>query len=332
MVWKAGPPLPAPVSNNAVAAVPTDDGVSVFSFMGMDSTRGWDGVTDVAYRWDVGSDAWRTLTPVPGPGRLASTAQRVGDRIYLFGGYTVAEDGTERSVPDVNVYDPATGGWSRGADMPVPVDDAVSGVWRDSLIFLVSGWHDDGNVDDVQIYDPATDRWTAATPIAGTPVFGHTGTVVGDLILYSDGVQVVDGDPRFAMDTAVWQGRIDPADPTDIDWSRIPRHPDDPPLYRGAGGSMGALAFFVGGTDNPYNYDGIGYDGEPSEPMRSVLVYSPMAEEWRHLAAPPVATMDHRNLATAGRLLFLVGGMEEGQTVSAKIWYAELEALAGGIW
>ena len=142
-------------------ALDSDHRPAVFSFLGLDSTRRWNGVVDWAFRWDLGSDRWRTVAPVPGRGRLAATAQAVRGRIYLFGGYTVAEDGSEKSLPNVDVYDPATDRWSAGAPIPVPVDDAVSGVWRDSLVFLVSGWHDRDNVADVQIYDPAADRWRA---------------------------------------------------------------------------------------------------------------------------------------------------------------------------
>lgn len=332
VVWTAGPPLPAPVTNNAVVALERDGVLSVFSFLGMDSTKVWSGVTNAAYRWDVGSsEGWQVVEPVPGPGRLASTAQVVKGRIYVVGGYTVAADGTERSVPDVNIYDPATGVWTRGANIPTPVDDAVSGVWRDSLLLLVSGWHDDGNVADVQWYDPASDRWSRGTPIPGTPVFGHTGALVGDHLIYLDGAKVVEGEPRFALDTAAWIGNIDPADPRVVEWTAIPEHPM-PGLYRAAGGSVGGLALFAGGTENPYNYDGIGYDGVPSEPIRQVLAYAPRAGAWRNLAAPPLPSMDHRTLGVAGGRVFLVGGMEEGQVVSGKVWMAEIERLLASIW
>ena len=42
--------------------------------------------------------------------------------MFVFGGYTVAEDGSERSLPHVDVYDPRSGRWSRGAPMPIPVE------------------------------------------------------------------------------------------------------------------------------------------------------------------------------------------------------------------
>ena len=332
VVWSSGPHLPAPVTNNAVAALVTPSGVSVFSFLGMDSTKIWSGVTNAAYRWDVSDPAgWRTVTPVPGPGRLAATAQALRGRVYVMGGYTVAEDGTERTLGNVDIYDPATDTWSRGAPIPTPVDDAVSGVWRDSLIVLVSGWHDDGNVAAVQWYDAGADRWTRGEPIPGTPVFGHAGTVTGDRIVYLDGVRVADEAPRFRRVDEDWVGVIDSGSAGTVRWSPLPKHPEAG-LYRAASGTLGGLALFVGGTDNPYNYDGMGYDGEPSEPLRQVLAYAPGADRWQILGAPPVATMDHRNLGIAGGRIFLVGGMEEGRKVSDKVWVAEAQTLLSTIW
>ena len=106
-VWREGPRLPAPVANNAVAAVSGQGGISVLSFLGIDSTKVWSGVTNAAYRWDFGGDeGWREIEPLPGPGRLAATVQVVGGRVFVFGGDTVAEDGSEKSTPDVAVYEP----------------------------------------------------------------------------------------------------------------------------------------------------------------------------------------------------------------------------------
>jgi hypothetical protein len=95
---------------------------------------------------------------------------------------------------------------------------------------------------------------------------------------------------------------------------------------------LGGLALFVGGTENPYNFDGVGYDGRPAEPVRQVLAYAFRASRWRNLAAPPIPTMDHRTLGIAGGKVFLVGGMEEGQRVSDKVWVAEVESLLSTIW
>ena len=82
----------------------------------------------------------------------------------------------------------------------------------------------------------------------------------------------------------------------------------------------------AGGTDNPYNYDGVGYDGVPSSPLRRLYAFD-ASDGWIELPTPPVATMDHRTLAVAGGYVFLVGGMTEGQRVSDRVWYAEVESL-----
>lgn len=322
-----------PVTNNAVTAVETPSGRAVFSFLGLDSTKRWDGVIHRAFRWNVGEAGWHEVTPVPGAGRLAATAQAVRGKIYLFGGYTVARDGSEQSLPNVDIYDPATDTWSRGASIPVPVDDAVSGVWRDSLIYLISGWHDRDNVRDVQLYDPAHDQWKEATPIPGPPVFGHAGAIADNTIVYIDGVRVTRVPRRFVIESSSWRGDIDPANPTHIDWTRLPDHPG-PALYRAAAGGVGGASqsatqwvVFAGGTDNPYNYNGIGYNGVPSQPRADVFAFDLTTGEWVTLPPLPTPRMDLRGLVVAGDRALLVGGMLAEQRVTATVQQTPLGTL-----
>jgi len=327
--WRVGPTLPGPVSNNAVVSVDTRDGPAVFSFLGLRAGKRWDDVGSDAYRWTVGAGTWSTVRPVPGPGRLAGTAQSVKGRIYLFGGYTVAEDGSEESAPQVDVYDADQDTWSQAAPMPVPVDDAISGVWRDSLVVLVSGWHDTGNVTNVQIFDPATDVWRQANPIPGPPVFGHAGGVADDVIVYLGGAKVTDAQPRFQIEPSAWRGDIDPDAPSEIAWSRLPA-PPSPGLYRAAGGSLDGMVLFVGGTDNPYNYSGVGYDGVPAEPRTGVFAYDVRGYRWVTLPPLSRATMDHRSVVVAGEHLVVVGGMVDGQVVSDHVALAPIASSTRG--
>ena len=325
-IWTTVPSLPIPVTNNAVAAGSQGGTAVVYSFLGLDSTKRWNGVSNKAFRWMVGASKWEEIQSVPGPGRLAGTAQAIGDKIYLFGGYTVAEDGTERSVPSVDVYSPSSATWSSGSPMPVPVDDAVSGVWRDSLIYLVSGWHDDDNVSNVQIYDPAADSWQQGTPIPGRPVFGHAGGIAGNTIVYVDGVRRSTSTQRYRIEPASWRGEINPDDPTVITWSALSSHPG-PPLYRAAAGTVGSLVVFAGGTDNPYNYNGIGYNGVPAKPLNGVFGFDVLTRDWHPLPALGAPSMDHRGIVVAGERLVIVGGMTEGQRVTAQVVYATVEGL-----
>jgi hypothetical protein len=84
------------------------------------------------------------------------------------------------------------------------------------------------------------------------------------------------------------------------------------------------LVVFAGGTDNPYNYDGVGYDGVPSEPSALAFAYDVANDSWIELADKVTATMDHRDLAVAGNSLYVIGGMTRGQRVTARVERLEL--------
>ena len=325
-LWTLGPPLPRPVANNAVVGLDLAGEAHVYSFLGIDETKSWDGVRSWAFRWVLGREAWEELPPVPGPGRLAATAESWGGRVYLFGGYTVAEDGSERSVPNVDVFDPTTGAWSAATPIPVPVDDAVSGVWQDSLIVLVSGWHDTDNVPDVQFYDPRADSWSSSTPTPGPPVFGHAGKVVEDRIVYLGGANTSGTRPRFLIEPSAWLGAIGGETDPEIRWDPLPAHPG-PPRYRAASVSLGDWVVFAGGTDNPYNYSGIGYDGVPAMPLPSVFAFHGPTGTWVEGPDLPEPRMDHRALARAGDRVVLAGGMDAEQSVTAEVFVAD----AGGL-
>ena len=64
----------------------------------------------------------------------------------------------------VHAFDPLGGEFKERASMPVPVDDAIAVVYQDRYIYLISGWHDFGNVNLVQQYDVIADSWSQATP------------------------------------------------------------------------------------------------------------------------------------------------------------------------
>lgn len=174
---------------------------------------------------------------------------------------------------------------------------------------------------DVQIYEPAADAWQAATPIPGPPVFGHAGAIAGDAIIYCGGVRVdPERRPRFVMSAACYRGDIDPASPSSISWRELARHPG-PARYRMAAGALpgDGLVVFAGGADNPYIYDGIGYNGVPSKASAWAFAYDLERDAWIVLADLAVPTMDHRTLAGAGDTLYLIGGMTDDQRVTNRV-------------
>ena len=310
------PALPVPVTNNAVATITRGPGAGVYSMLGVDGTKTWRGITRRAFFLARGTTTWSELPPVPGAaGRLASLAFGVRNQVYLFGGYTVDSSGAERSLPNVDIWDPVKRMWRSGAPMPVAVDDAVGGLWRDSLIVIVSGWHDTDNVADVQWYDPAHDRWTKGTPFPGVPVFGGAGSVLGDQLLVLDGARRAAGKVKYTLASQAWLGTIDHRNPARIRWDSLPAHPG-PARYRAAVGACRGRFHVAGGTDNPYNYNGIGYDGRASIPEQRVLSFDVTTRTWRAERDAPLATMDHRSMAIVDGAAWLVGGMRAHQIVA----------------
>ena len=117
-------------------------------------------------------------------------------------------------------------------------------------------------------------KWSQATPIPGTPVFGHAGALVDDTIIYVDGARKnpSGSSPRYVASDECWMGKIDHHDRTRIQWTKLPNHPGTARYRIAAGGSeKDQKIYFAGGTDNPYDYNGIGYDGKPSEPSSGDL-------------------------------------------------------------
>ncbi|MBO6796003.1 kelch repeat-containing protein [Maricaulis sp.] len=338
--------LPEPVTNNAVAGVELDGQLMAYSFAGLHEGKTWRDVTADAYACNLTVRTCREIDGLPdGIGRLASVAVTVRGQIYIFGGYTVAEDHSERSTPEVWRFDPASETYTHITDIPVPVDDTVALVHQDRYIYLVSGWHDTDNVDLVQVYDVEEDRWFEATPFPGAPVFGHAGALLGQdsrfqaQMLVCGGTAVFppesDGARRsFRAISDCWAGVIVDA-PEVIQWGNVGELPGGS-FYRGAATTFEThFVSFWAGTDNAFNFNGIGYNQAPSEPRADAQgglfrnAFEGSCREWTN-ASPVVwraprwttmptapAIMDIRGIiAFDPQNAFILGGMMQGQVVT----------------
>ena len=315
--------LPEPISNNAVAVADGPDGPTLYSFNGLKAGKSWKDTSNAAYACVIATETCKIIASVPVPeGRLASAAVNIGGKIYIFGGYTVAPNGDEVSTPDVFAFDPATGRYAEKAGMPTPVDDALVVPYQNRFIYVISGWYDEGNVSIVQMFDTQTGTWTEATPFPGTPVFGHAGGIAGNSIIVSDGVATVfaDGKRKFVPAKLTWRGDIDPKNPTQISWRGVDAHAGAA-RYRMAaiGDTAGLRIIFAGGGDNPYNYDGIGYDGVPASPSGGFFAYDLKSDIWQELGRLAEPSMDHRGLAKTGGDYYILGGMDAEQNVTDRI-------------
>jgi N-acetylneuraminic acid mutarotase len=321
LVTESLPALTHAVSNNAVT----------LSFLGLGSGKTWQDLSSGAAVLEPGEENWEVLEPVPGDsGRLAASAVSAGGAAWVFGGYTVVADGSEKSIPGVYRIRPGETRSQWVTDMPVPVEDAVLFAYQDRYIYLVSGWHDLGNVNLVQVLDTHSMQWAQATPWPGAPVFGHSGGINEDKLLVCDGVRIqypADNNPReFLSSDECWLGRIDKENHRRINWQSIPAHPGAARYRMAATGDDQNRVVFAGGSANPYNYNGIGYNGKPAEAEASVFSFNLESDEWLQHGTLPKGTMDHRGLLHADDWYYLVGGMQEHQTVVPDVYRFRIDA------
>jgi hypothetical protein len=327
--------LPEPVTNNAVAGATVDGRLMAYSFAGLHAGKTWQDVTADAYACDLEARTCREIDPIPdGIGRLASVAVNVQGQIYIFGGYTVAEDGSESSTPEVWRFDPATETYTHITDMPVPVDDTVALAHQDRYIYLVSGWHDTDNVDLVQVYDVEEGVWFEATPFPGAPVFGHAGAIDAFRRIHICGGTAVvppteeGGRRSFAAVADCWWASIHD-DLEILEWERVDDVPEGP-FYRGIMAQVDGELVLIGGSSNAYNYNGIGYDGAPVEPRADIISFAnglsdycnpqwSRAPQWSVIGRYPhyskLQIMDLRGSAFG----VVLGGMINNQRVSDRV-------------
>ena len=204
---------------------------------------------------------------------------------------------------------------------------------------MVSGWHDFGNVNLVHAFKRRTTDvncrrhlvvYQAATSTGPTTgngradTFGHAGGIgrwiVGDTIVYCDGVAIEPHKNRprdFVASPECFLGIIDEKESRRIDWREIEPHPGKP-RYRmaAAGTTEEAGVIFIGGSENPYNYDGMGYNGAASSPAEDALLFQVETGSWQQIDIKGAATMDHRGLVFFEGDWVTIGGMLGGQEVT----------------
>ena len=140
--------------------------------------------------YDPATDTWERLPDLPTQrNHLAMVA--LNGKIIVAGGRTGPGAMAER-VDVVEIYDPATRRWTRGAPLPAP-RGGITGAAHAGCMFVFGGegerTHVLGLTPNTYAYDPRADRWTTLPdlPIA---VHGLKGTAVigGRIFLPGGGI------------------------------------------------------------------------------------------------------------------------------------------------
>lgn len=157
--WTVLPPLPEPVYAGLSAAI--NGRYVVFGGVAnkMASRR--------VYAYSPRANSWTRLADIPGP-RSHAAGALLGGRFFLTGGCKSETQGhyCDEVADDVFIYDPATGVWSSGPSLPVPVH-AHGAAADGTKLIIAGGGAATGGVMDGGTYMLASgdERWTRGPDI-----------------------------------------------------------------------------------------------------------------------------------------------------------------------
>lgn len=140
--------------------------------------------------YDPATNQWERLPDLPTQRNHLAVAA-INGRVIVAGGRTGPGAMAER-VDVVEIYDPATRRWTRGAPLPAP-RGGITGAAHAGCMFVFGGegerTHVLGLTPTVYAYDPRADRWTRL-PDLPIPVHGLKGTAVigGRIFLPGGGI------------------------------------------------------------------------------------------------------------------------------------------------
>lgn len=160
--------------------------------------------------YDAVANRWYAIPPMREARQLHAAAVGRDGRLYVFGGVASpggigskpgeSDESWERrmaanrkaadsSLASVEIYDPKTESWSKGAPMPTPRQAMGAALGSDGRIYVVGGtksYSTPDPLDTVEIYDPATDSWEKG-PSLLYPRRGHAVVATPDGKIYAIG-------------------------------------------------------------------------------------------------------------------------------------------------
>ncbi|HNW91886.1 MAG TPA: hypothetical protein PKM88_03135 [bacterium] len=198
--WTACAPMPTP--RNFLCAAVCDG--KIYAIGGQSHGVSAHGAVEC---YDPERDQWQGMMPLPTP-RYGAAAAVIDGKIYVVGGAGAdlrsGAPGHRRNLyfGVLEIFDPATGRWTAGAEMPTPRACTMTGV-IDGRLYVAGGFVDrsgfgygrrnltgDAPGEDemaalrvVESYDPASDSWRSERPLAKPRNRGGAAVLDGTLYL-----------------------------------------------------------------------------------------------------------------------------------------------------
>lgn len=238
------------------------------------------------------SAGWQTRRPLPAPQQETAVAT-LGGKVYVLGGLSF----DNRTLADVNVYDPTSDSWSAARPLPEPLHHINAAV-ADGRIWVAGGLRGSAftAVGVVWSFDPAANEWTPKTSMpAGTERGSSFVAAIGDQLYVAGGLR--DGSvadfSRYDTKTDAWEPL--PALPAARD--------------HGAGAAFDGRFYAFAGRNGPHT--------------SRVDVFDPTTKTWSERTPVPTSRGGFALAVREGRA-YLFGG--EGNAADANGMFSEVEA------
>lgn len=215
--WHTGANMPTP--RVAPRAAVFSNEIYVFGGYDRQGPRGAFRYKKNVEMYDTATDTWVKKRDMPTL-RHAFMIAVVNEKIYVIGG-SVHDKKLDRDVATglVEVYDPLTNKWEKGADMPTE-RGATDAVVVDGKIYVLGGWNwqwgpiVDKFVTSIEEYNPKTDQWHE---LSDMPMLKFWFTSVAiDNEIYTVGGAHTPGGNRITR-----SGDVDIYNPTTNKWREV---------------------------------------------------------------------------------------------------------------
>jgi N-acetylneuraminic acid mutarotase len=158
--------------------------------------------------YDPAADTWTTLPDMP-TARNHLAVSAVDGKVVVAGGRFGGGVGSEMT-DIVEIYDPATGSWSRGTSLPKPRAGMASVTSR-GCMYAIGGEGNDadprGIFEENEMFNPRTNEWVSLEPMP-LPTHGLTGAAAIDGLVYIPGGAIARGvsGPDVPLKLQVYKG------------------------------------------------------------------------------------------------------------------------------
>lgn len=277
--WRIAAPMPTPRMAAGAAAL---DG-KIYVVGGVDAFARTIATVEA---FDIAKNEWSTVAPLPTAVQHAAVASD-GARLFVFGGF---EGLALAPVDRTYVFNPKTGKWAKGADLPKAIGAAAVAILPDG-VHLIGGLGVGRSVQDHYVYQPDGDRWRTADPI--TSGRDHlAAATIGDVI-YAAGGRA--GSLVYNLD------ELEILRPSGREWEQGAHMPAKRSSVGAAG--LGGLLYVFGGE-------------APSVTYGDVFVYDPQTDHWKVADHMPTPRHSFAHAAADGRIFVIGGGRRSGFSVS----------------